>query len=255
MAPKLAVVTGASGGLGYEFAKLLAAAGYDLAIVARSQQQLDLNAETLRTQFRVNVSSIAMDLSSPGAAHALLERVPSCEVLINNAGFANYGPFAQLSEGKILEEMQLDVVTVTLLTRLYLPGMIGRGNGKVLNVASTAAFAPGPTGAVYYASKAYVLSLSEAIAYELRNTGVTVTALCPGPTATGFAKRAGGESSLLFRLPVASAEKVAKAGFDGMMRGKPVVVPGFFNNLIAISAKFSPRQLVLALSAKLLQRT
>jgi uncharacterized protein len=255
MAPKLAVVTGASGGLGFEFAKLLAAAGYDLAIVARSQQQLETNAQALRTQYRVNVNAVAMDLSAPDAARALFERVPSCDVLINNAGFANYGKFAELDQTKILEEVQLDAVTLTLLTRLYLPGMIARKNGKVLNLASTAAFVPGPNAAVYYASKAYVLSFSEAIAYELRNTGVTVTALCPGATATGFAQRAGGQSTLLFRLSVANASDVAKAGFDGMMAGKPVVIPGFVNKLVALSPKLAPRRLLLAISAKLIERT
>jgi short-subunit dehydrogenase len=184
-----------------------------------------------------------------------LEAVPACDVLINNAGFANYGEFAKLTEQQILEEIHLDVVALTRLTRRYLPEMIARKSGKVLNVASTAAFVPGPTAAVYYASKAFVLSLSEALAYELRGTGVTVTCLCPGPTATGFQEHAKAESLLLFRLPLADAAKVAKAGIDGMMRGKAVVVPGVANKLVAFSPKISPRNLLLAISAKLLQRT
>lgn len=254
MAAKLALVTGGSYGLGLEFARLLAQAGYDLALVARSAGNLERNAQELRSKYRVNVTTIALDLSAAGAIDALLERVPVCDVLINNAGFANYGEFARLSEAQLLDEIQLDVVALTRLTRRYLPAMLVRKSGRILNVASTAAFVPGPTAAVYYASKAFVLSFSEAVAYELRGSGVTVTCLCPGPTATGFQERAKAESLLLFRLPLAGAASVAKAGIDGMMRGKDVVVPGVFNKLVALSPKITPRGLLLAISAKLLQR-
>jgi uncharacterized protein len=255
MAAKLAVITGASYGLGFEFARLLAEAGYDLGLVARSADRLEANAQELRTKYRVGVTPIALDLGAAASIDALLERVPACDVLVNNAGFANYGEFAHLPEQHIIEEIELDVVALTRLTRRYLPQMIARGSGKVLNVASTAAFVPGPTAAVYYASKAFVLSFSEAVAYELRGTGVTMTCLCPGPTATSFQERAQAERLLLFRLPMADAARVAKAGIEGMMRGRSVVVPGLINKLIAFSPRISPRRLLLAVSAKLLQRT
>lgn len=253
-AGRLALVTGASGGIGLEFAKLLAQAGYDLALVARSQAKLDAHAVQLRTQFGINVESVALDLSAPEAARALFETVPECDVLVNNAGFATNGKFAEIDEREMLHEMQLDVVTLAHLTRLYLPGMIERGNGKVLNVASTAAFLPGPNMAVYYAAKAFVLSLSEALAEEVRGTGVTVTVLCPGATATGFQERAQMESTMLFKLPLANAAHVARAGFEGMMRGKAVVVPGITNKLVALSPKLTPRSLLVKISGKAVER-
>lgn len=254
MAAKLALITGASYGLGLEFAKLLAQAGFDLALVARSADKLEANAQQLRSQYRVGVTPVASDLGDAASIDALLQRIPACDILVNNAGFANYGKFAELSEEKLVDEIELDVVALTRLTRQYLPQMISRQSGKILNVASTAAFVPGPTAAVYYASKAFVLSLSEALAHELRGSGVTVTCLCPGPTRTGFQERAKAESLLLFRLPQADAAKVAKEGIDGMMRGTTVVVPGIVNKIVAVSSRFSPRALLLALSAKLLQR-
>lgn len=252
MAAKLALVTGASGGIGLEFATLLARAGYDLALVARSGEKLQSIAADFANRFGINARAIALDLVSPGAAREVFAQVPSCDVLINNAGFANNGYFWDLEERDILDEMQLNVVALTHLTRLYLPGMLARRDGKILNVASTAAFVPGPKMAVYYAAKAFVLSFSEALAYEVRGTGVTVTVLCPGATKTGFQKRANVESTLLFKFGMADAAQVAKAGFDGMMRGKPVVVPGLMNKLIAIAPKISPRALLIAISAKLI---
>lgn len=247
----LAVVTGASGGLGLEFAKLLAADGHSLVLIARSADKLEANAADLRAQYNVTVETIAMDLGVLGAADRVFARVPQCDVLVNNAGFASNGRFDTLPEERIREELLLDVVTLTELTRKYLPGMRLRGSGRVLNVGSTAAFVPGPFMAVYYAAKAYVLSFSEAIAEELRGSGVTVTCLCPGATATGFQDRAGVHRTLLVRLGVANASAVAKAGIRGMMRGKTVVVPGIVNKLVAISPRISPRRLVIAISRRL----
>jgi short-subunit dehydrogenase len=255
MPANTALVTGASGGLGFEFAKLLARDGYNLALVARSAQKLEENARSLRSQFGVKAEAIALDLALPDAAQRVFERIPSCDVLVNNAGFANNGAFARMSETEILEEIQLDVVTLTHLTRLYLPGMLERGHGRVLNVASTAGFLPGPNMAVYYASKAYVLSFSEAIAHEVRGSGVTVTCLAPGATATGFQERANMYSTILFRLPLADAAKVAKAGYEGMKRGKPVVVPGLMNKLVALSPKITPRRLLVAISGAAVKRS
>lgn len=255
MGAKLAVVTGASGGIGLEFAKLLAQAGYNLALVARSRARLESIAGELRDQYGVNVQVATCDLAVANAAHQVLEAVPACDVLINNAGFANNGRFAELSESTILEEIQLNVATLTQLSRLYLPGMIARKDGKILNVASTAGFLPGPNMAVYYATKAYVISLSEALAEEARGTGVTVTVLCPGATATGFQERAKVETTPLFRLPMAKASDVAKAGIDGMMRGIPVVVPGLTNKLVAIAPKITPRRLLVRVSGKAVERS
>jgi short-subunit dehydrogenase len=255
MAAKLALVTGASGGIGLEFAKLLAQAGYDLALVARSQGKLEALASELREQFGINVQVVVLDLARPNAAREVIAQLPQCDVLINNAGFANNGKFAQMAEEQMLEEIQLDVATLTQLTRLYLPGMIERKDGKILNVASTAGFLPGPNMAVYYACKAYVISFSEAIAEEVRGTGVTVSVLCPGATVTGFQERANLGNTILFRLPMAKAADVAKAGIDGMMRGKAVIVPGITNKFVAIAPKITPRRLLVRISGKAVERT
>lgn len=245
-----AIVTGASGGLGLEFAKLLAADGHDVALIARSGEKLETLAAQLRAQHGVATETLALDLSNVNAAQQVLARFGDCDVLINNAGFASNGRFDGLDPGRIREEVMLDVVTLTELTRAYLPKMLGRGSGRIMNVASTAAFLPGPFMAVYYASKAYVLSFSQAIAEEVRGTGVTVTCLCPGATETGFADRAQMHGTLLFRLPKANAARVARAGYDGMMKGRDVVVPGLSNKLVAMSPKVTPRRLLLWASRK-----
>ncbi len=253
MRAKLALVTGGSGGIGLELARLFAQAGYDLALVARGALKLEEGAQALSSAFGVNVKRMALDLAQPGAAADVFSQIPACDVLVNNAGFANSGPFAAADRQAVSSELQLDVVALTELTRLYLPGMLERRDGKVLNVASTAAFVPGPNMAVYYAAKAYVLSFSEALAEEVRAGGVTVTCLCPGATDTGFQKRAGIERTPLIRLGMADAGKVAKAGFEGLMRGKRVVIPGLTNKLVAFSPRISPRGLLLAISARLVK--
>ena len=255
MGARLALITGGSGGIGLEFARLFAQAGYDLALAARDANKLDAAAAALGSKFGIAVTPVAIDLSERDAAKALFQRVPDCDVLVNNAGFANNGAFAEMDERDILDEIAVDVVALTQLSRLYLPGMLRRGSGKILNVASTAAFLPGPQMAVYYASKAFVLSLSEALAEEVRGTGVQVTCLCPGATATGFQARANIDgTTLLTRLPLASAARVASAGFEGLMHGKTVVVPGITNKLVAVSPRFTPRRLLLWLSRKAVER-
>ncbi len=255
MDAKLALVTGASGGIGLEFAILLAKSGFNLALVARSQEKLEALAAQLRDRFGVKVQAVALNLARPDAAHDVLAHVPQCDVLINNAGFANNGKFARTNEAEMLEEIQLDVTTLTQLTRLYLPGMIERKDGKILNVASTAGFLPGPNMAVYYASKAYVISFSEAIAEEVRGTGVTVSVLCPGATATGFQQRAKTRDTRLHRFPSANAADVAKAGIDGMMRGKAVIVPGITNKIVAFAPRISPRRMLVWISGKAVERS
>ncbi len=245
-----AIVTGASGGLGLEFAKLLASDKHDLVLVARSIDKLEAIAAQLRPHYGVSVEVVALDLSKADAAAYLVTRVPSCDILINNAGFASNGRFDELDASRIRDEMMLDVVTLTELTRAYLPAMRARGSGRVMNIASTAAFLPGPFMAVYYACKAYVLSFSQAIAEELRGTGVTVTCLCPGATQTGFADRANVKGTLLFRLPKAKPAEVARAGYRAMMKGRDLVIPGAANKLVAISPKITPRRLLVWMSGK-----
>jgi short-subunit dehydrogenase len=251
---ELALVTGASGGLGLEFARLLAREGFDLALVARSGDKLTEIARDLEARHGVNVATITADLSVLNAADGIFARIPRCDVLINNAGFASNGRFEELPEQRIREEILLDVLTLTELTRKYLPGMLERRAGRVLNVASTAAFLPGPFMAVYYAAKAYVLSFSEALAEEMRGRGVTVTCLCPGATETGFADRANVKHTLLFKLPRASAAAVVRAGYRGLMHGKALVIPGVSNKLVAISPRFSPRGLLVRVSRALVEQ-
>jgi uncharacterized protein len=248
-----AIVTGASGGLGLEFAKLLAADKHDLVLIARSADKLKAIAADLRDRHGVSVETLPLDLSQPGAAAAVFARVPECDILINNAGFATNGHFDEIPEERIREEVTLDVVTLTELTRAYLPAMRARGAGRVLNVASTSGFLPGPFMAVYYASKAYVVSFSQAIAEELRGTGVSVTCLCPGATATGFAERAHANGTRLFKLPIANAAEVARAGYRGMLRGQDLVIPSLFNKLVAVGARLTPRRLLLRVSRKAIE--
>jgi short-subunit dehydrogenase len=248
--PSRAIVTGASGGLGFEFAKLLAADKHDLVLVARSGDKLEAIATDLRARYGVNVETLTVDLSKSYAAAAVFVQVPACDILINNAGFATRGRFDEIPGERVHEEILLDVLTLTELTRKYLPGMRERGAGRILNVASTAGLLPGPFMAVYYACKAYVISFSQAIAEELRGSGVTVTCLCPGATATGFAERAGTADTLLFKLPVADAASVARAGYRGMMRGRDMVIPGLSNKLLELVLRLSPRRVVLRVSRK-----
>ena len=172
----------------------------------------------------------------------LAERVPSCDILINNAGFASNARFDTIPPARMHEELLLDVVTLTELCRVYLPGMRERGAGRILNVASTAALLPGPFAAVYYAAKAYVLSFSQAIAEESRGSGVTVTCLLPGATATGFAQRAEMQQTLLFKMPMADAASVARAGYRAMLAGKDLEIPGLSNKLLAVLVRITPRR-------------
>ena len=248
---KLAVVTGASGGLGFEFAKLLAADGYDLALVARSQAKLEEIAQELRRRHAIEATPVPLDLAAVDAAVQLAQRVPRCDVLINNAGFGTNGRFDRIDDERITQEVLLDVVTLTRTTRAYLGGMIERGEGKILNVASTAGFLPGPFMAVYYASKAYVISFSQALAEEMRGTGVSVTCFCPGATATDFADRAGTKETLLFKLPVSPAGAMARAGYDAMQAGRLVNVPWPPSNwVVELSARLTPRRMLLWFSRK-----
>jgi short-subunit dehydrogenase len=244
------LITGASGGIGYELAKLFARDHYDLVLVARSADKLAQVATELQTH-GVTVKTIPLDLATTLAPKFLFDQLDgiAIDILINNAGFAAFGEFAQMPEEEILGQIQLNITALTQLTRLFLPPMQQRRTGRIMNVASTAAFQPGPLMAVYYASKAYVLSFSEAIANELRNPGVTVTCFCPGATHTGFAKRAGTENSRLFKqIGAMSAEKVARDGYRALMQGRTVAISGAHNWVVAQSVRFAPRKVVTAIS-------
>jgi uncharacterized protein len=243
-----ALVTGASGGIGLELARLFAADGYDLVLVARSRDKLNEIGEELSARFDISARALASDLSRAEAPKEIFDELAASnvavDVLVNNAGFGSYGLFAESDERTQIEMLQVNVVALTRLTRLFLPAMIERGRGRVMNVASTAAFQPGPLMAVYYATKAFVLSFSEAVANELAGTNVTVTALCPGPTETGFGAAAGMEKSKLFEANVMDARTVAVAGYKGMKEGKTIVIPGLRNRVMARAVSFAPRGLV-----------
>jgi len=255
---KTALITGASGGIGYELALLLARDGFDCILVARSRDKLDELAARLESEFRVKTLVVARDLSKPTAVDEIYEEVSaasmSIDLLVNNAGFPVYGRFVDTDWQTELDMLQVNVVALTALTKLFVRGMVERRNGRILNLASTAAFVPGPLMAVYYASKAYVLSFSQALANELQGTGVTVTALAPGPTRTGFQKRGVMEDSRLVRGQIADAKSVAAAGYRGMMRGKTIVIPGFSNKLIPWVARVSPRGAVTRVVRRMQER-
>jgi len=255
---KTALITGASGGIGYELALLLARDGFDCILVARSRDKLDELAARLESEFRVKTLVVARDLSKPTAVDEIYEEVSaasmSIDVLVNNAGFPVYGRFVDTDWQAELDMLQVNVVALTALTKLFVRGMVERRNGRILNLASTAAFVPGPLMAVYYASKAYVLSFSQALANELQGTGVTVTALAPGPTRTGFQKRGVMEDSRLVRGQIADAKSVAAAGYRGMMRGKTIVIPGLSNKLIPWVARVSPRGAVTRVVRRMQER-
>jgi short-subunit dehydrogenase len=244
-----ALITGASGGIGLELARVFAEQGHALVLVARSRNRLEEIAAELKP---TPVQVLAKDLTLVGAAEGVLREAPKVDVLVNNAGYGVYGPFLKTPLDEELGMLQLNMTALVVLTKLYLPGMVASRNGKILNVASTAAFQPGPLMALYYATKAFVLSFSEAIGSELEGTGVTVTALCPGPTATGFQARTKLEKSRLFTsLKVMDARTVAEAGYRGLMAGKPVVIPGLMNKLIAQSVRFTPRSMVTKIAHKM----
>ncbi len=245
-----AVVTGASSGIGEALARQLASKGHRVVLVARSVDKLSALASELGNSTLV----LAMDLSEAESAGKIVDTVGPIDILVNNAGYGDFGPFAQADAVKIRQMMNLNIVCLTMLTRLAVPSMLERGHGRIMNVASTAAFQPGPLMAVYYASKAYVLSFTEALAEELHGTGVTATALCPGPTASGFQAAAGMERSKLVadrKLPTAT--EVAAFGYRAMQRGEVVAIPGARNKALAASIRLTPRPMVRKVVHRLME--
>lgn len=229
-----ALITGASSGIGLEFARLFARDGYSLVLVARTRSKLERLAKELETQYQVPVMVIAQDLAKPTAGQTMAGQIVQqgidVDILVNNAGTQVYGEFAESCREQLLEMIQVNTSAMIDLTHLLLPGMIRRGNGRILNVGSTGSFAPGPLNAVYCATKAFVLSFSEAIAAELAGTGVTVSALCPGATNTPFITRHGMQDVRIFRHSMSPA-RVAEIGYRALQRGRPLVVAGLINQI------------------------
>jgi len=252
MGKERALITGGSVGIGAALADVFAAHGHDLVLVSRNPGKLEARGRAIREQYNVDVVCLPEDLADPQGPRRLHEVVAARGLdvhhLVNNAGVGLYGKFATTDLDAELKMIQLNVTSVVELTKRFLPAMIERRAGRILNVASTAAFVPGPWMSVYYATKAFVLSFSQAIDYELKASGVTVTVLCPGPTESEFKVRAGSQRSRLFEAFVMDAPRVARAGYDGMMNGKAVAIPGLRNKLIPVAARLIPRPLVAELS-------
>jgi short-subunit dehydrogenase len=252
---KWALITGASQGIGYEFTKLFAADGYDLVLVARDVQRLEQVAQEIRSRHHVVVKVLAKDLASRTAAREIFDELQrekiDITILINNAGFGVQGPFAEL-DLKLHEDLiQVNITSLVELTHLFLKPMLARREGRILNVASTAAFQPGPYMAMYYASKAFVYSFSNALAGELSGTGVTVTTLNPGITRSEFHSRAGLKRSKGFAIM--EAAPVARIGYRALMAGKPNITAGLLNKLSSSIAKALPTRLTSAIAGKLNQ--
>jgi len=238
------LVTGASRGIGYELARIFAGTGFDVVLVARSEDELEENAEYFRERFGVEADVIPADLSDPDAPREIYEecqeRDLAVTVLVNNAGFGTTGDFVDIDPERAMDEIQVNVSALTHLTRLFLPEFVEREAGGVLNVASGAAFVPGPKMAVYYATKSYVLSFSEAISEEVRPHGISVTALCPGPVDTGFQEVAGNEEATL-NVVTKDPRTVARAGYRGLMEGERIVIPGLWLKLGYYASRIAPR--------------
>lgn len=253
-----ALITGASTGIGLDLARLMAP-DFDLIVTARNQARLEEIAHELQGKHGNRVHVIPGDLASPEVPAALCGEITrrglQVDVLINNAGFGSFGEFKDTSLRTEVDMIQVNITALTHLTKLVLPGMLARKRGRILNVASTAGFQPGPLMAVYYATKAYVISFSEAIANELKGTGITVTCLCPGATATGFAARADMENSRLFKLGRMRSSDVARIGYQAMMKGRTLVITGVKNRVLALSVRISPRKMVTAIARSLQERT
>lgn len=241
---KTALITGGASGLGYELAFLLAKDGYNLVLIDIDAEKLQEVKQGIETDFAVNVQIYAKDLSVVNISEEIMLELKGLpiDVLVNNAGFGLFGSFWETDWEREKQMLHLHVITTTHLTKLVLKDMIQRGSGKILNLSSLAAFQPGPLMSLYYATKGYILSFSEAIANELKGTGVTVTALCPGPTKTSFQKvvsNASSENKITFNM--ANAKEVAAYGYKAMNKGKVYAIPGKFNKLLATLPRFIPR--------------
>lgn len=244
-----AVITGASSGIGYEFAKILAQKKYQLVLIARNLDKLNDIKQELEAKYGINVILIPADLSLENVAEGIVKEIKyrqlNVEILVNNAGFGYGGYYTQQTWDNEKDMIQVNIKGLSQLTKLILPLMLEKKKGMICNVASTAGFYPGPLMAVYYASKAYVVSYSEALANELKKTGVTVTCLCPGPTSTNFQAIAGVEKTRLFKMAkMATAKEVAEYGYKAMMDGKTIAIPGGLNNFLLFISRFMTRKAI-----------
>jgi len=250
-----ALITGASGGIGEDLARLVAAGGADVVLVARGVGRLQALASELHARHRIKATALVQDLAAPDAVTQVLGALNrdgiELDILINNAGFGLLGPYVDVPADGIRQMLELNIVSLAMLTRGVLPGMLARRRGRIMNVASTAAFQPGPMMATYYATKAFVLSLSEALSSEVDGSGVTVTCLCRGPTKTGFQDRANMSETRLMRLGTMSSAEVARRGYDGMMSGQRLVIPGLLNKVGVQAVRISPRRLVTVVTRAL----
>ncbi|WP_139492409.1 SDR family NAD(P)-dependent oxidoreductase [Brevibacillus dissolubilis] len=255
---KTALITGASSGIGRELAIRFAQDRHNVILVARSEGKLKELADQIRTQYGVTVTIIAKDLADIHAPKEIYDQLQQAGIqvdyLANNAGIGCFGDFVTNDIDQEMQLIDLNVRALAYMSRLFLPDMVKRRHGGILNVASTAAFQPGPLMANYYASKSYVLSLTEALANELKGTGVTISALCPGPTETDFVKEAHMEGSKLFKGDVMSAKAVAEMGYDGLMAGQTIVIPGLKNKLMAWSVRLVPRKWVPGIVRKVQEK-
>ena len=255
---RTALITGSSNGIGFELANIHAEHGDNLVLVARNKCKLDELKGILEGKYCIKVYTIEKDLSLPGASVEVCDEIKkqnlTIDFLLNNAGFGDISLFAGSDWNKLEKMINLNVTALTHLTRLFLPGMIERGFGKILNVASTASFQPGPTMAVYFATKAYVLSFSEAVNEEVRKMGITITALCPGSTKSGFHETANGTGMQLKKRKMPSAREVAEYGYRAMIRGKAVAIPGLKNSIMATSVRFIPRSLTVKAARRIQEK-
>jgi len=253
---KTALITGSTSDIGKAFADKLACEKYNLVLVSRDAEKLQTQASILSEKHGIATSIVPLDLGKPGAAQKVFDIVNqmgvSVQLLINNAGFNEAGYFLETDMQKELEMINLHVIFTTEMMKLFLPGMVKNGYGRVCNLGSTGSHMPCPYDAVYAATKAYILSASKAIGAELKRNGVTITALCPGATKTEFAKKAGIENTLLFKLFVMNPVQVADIGYRALMKGKPIVLTGTFNKLLVWSSKVTPSSILNFVTKKML---
>ena len=256
---KTALITGASGGIGLELSRIFAQDGYDVVLVARSEDKLVKIKNAIEKRYGVSAYVFSCDLSEKDAAQRVLEFTDSLsldiDALVNNAGFGDCGRFDESEWQKQYDMVRLNIIALMQLTHCYLPRMKARGDGKILNIASVASLCPGPNMSVYYASKAFVRNFSEAIAEESREYGVTVTALCPGPVATGFEKAANvGDAPAFSLIPLADPRDVALCGYRALMKGRTLTYYGFFAKAMSATVRVLPRSVSRKVASKLNQK-
>lgn len=261
MEKKTVLITGASSGIGWELAHVFARENHNLVLVARSEKKLLEFKADLEKQYSVRAEVVLADLSAPNGATELVSKVKekniTVDVLVNNAGVGVFGDFARETEWQKEKEMiQINITALTELTKAFVPAMLQKGQGRIMNIASTAAFQPGPNMAIYFASKAYVLHFSEALAEELRDTDVTVTVVCPGATESGFQSAAAMESSKLFKdKKVPTSKEVAEYAYQSLQEKKRVAIHGFANFLLAQSVRLAPRIIATKIARKFQEKT